>query len=442
MDYRQFAISVFKGAVAAVQPQRLIPAHLRASEAQLEILGETIPWKETGSIWVVGAGKAAAAMAQAVESVVGDHLQGGLILTKYQHALPLQIIQCREAAHPVPDEQGVAATRAMIALLHQVDAEDTVICLLSGGASALWADLPDGASLEDLQQVFSALLNSGADIAEINTVRKHLSSIKGGQLPRFAPQANWFTLMISDVPGDDMAVIGSGPTVPDTRSFEDARNILRHYGIWSQLPDSLRNHLEQGCDGKIPDTPKQGDPIFKRVKNQIVGSNALAIQAAKDMVKAEGWSLIDFPVSLAGNTALAAASLLHSIRSYEGPLPACLIAGGETTVVVTGRGRGGRNQHLALTILSALELDPLPSGWDWTILCAGTDGTDGPTDAAGAIISRDTVRRMSELGLSSQQYLDEQDAYHFFEQTGDLLITGATQTNVMDLVVILLTANS
>lgn len=440
MLYRQAAISIFHTAVAAVQPQRLLHSHLQADENRLQILDESIPWSTKQKIWIVGAGKAAAAMAKVAEQILGDHLHGGLIITKYDHALPLEKIQCREAGHPVPDLQGVEASRELIGLLLQTAPDDIIICLLSGGASALLADLPNGASLADLQQVFSALLASGADIGEVNTIRKHLSAIKGGQLPGFAPKARWFTLMISDVPGDDSAVIGSGPTLPDNRSFADACEIVKHYQLWERLPASVRRHLELGCTGQIPDTPKADDPVFLRVKNQIIGSNRLAVEAAKNYAVSTGLHLMEYPEAFTGDTSAVANAVLTAIRRYQGPLPACLVAGGETTVVVTGKGKGGRNQHLALTIGIELERVPLPPGLNITLLCAGTDGTDGPTDAAGAIVDLELMKKAGSLGLSAQRFWETQDAYHFFEAAGGLLKTGATQTNVMDLVIIILSA--
>lgn len=442
MDSRKTAITMFRAAVASVQPQQLLPAYLYSDENGLQILGEYIPWNPEQKIWIVGAGKASAAMARVAEQILGDHLQGGLVITKYAHSLPLKKIECREAGHPVPDLKGVAATRELITLLQQTAPDDLIICLLSGGASALLADLPDGASLADLQQVFSALLASGADISEVNTVRKHLSAMKGGQLPGYAPKAWWFTLMISDVPGDDSAIIGSGPTVPDNRSFGDACEILQRYQLWNSLPVSIRNHLELGYTGQIPDTPKSDDPIFLRVKNQIIGSNKLAVEAAKKYAVSAGLHLMEYPEGFTGNTSAVADSVLTAIRNYQGLLPVCLVTGGESTVVVTGEGKGGRNQHLALTIKVDLERVPLSPGLSITILCAGTDGTDGPTDAAGAIVDLELMKQAGSLDLSAQTFWENQDAYHFFEAAGGLLKTGATQTNVMDLVIVILDAKS
>lgn len=440
MDYRPTAISIFKAAVDAVQPQQLLPAHLQAEDNGLLILGEAITWNPKQQLWIIGAGKAAAAMAQVAEQVLGDHLHGGLIVTKYAHALSLQRILCREAGHPVPDQRGVEATRAMLALLQQTAPDDLIIFLLSGGASALLTDLPDGASLADLQQVFSDLLASGADISEVNTVRKHLSAIKGGQLLGYAPKARWFTLMISDVPGDDLSVIGSGPTVPDNRNYQDACGILKQYQLWDRLPGAILRHLELGCNGLIPDTPKADDPIFSRVKNRIIGSNQLAVQSAKQFAALTGLQLMNYPAAFTGDTTAVAGSILAAIHNYNGPLPACLVAGGETTVVVSGKGKGGRSQHLALTICVELSRKPLDAGLNITLLCAGTDGSDGPTDAAGAFVDYTITEQAGLLGLSPYTFWENQDAYHFFQKAGGLFKTGPTQTNVMDLVIVIITA--
>ena len=438
MTSRDNVIKIFNAAVASVQPQHLMPAHLFINDGLLHIIDQTFPVSNLPSIYVIGAGKASAAMALATEQVIANFITSGLVVTKYNHALSLQKIRCMEAAHPVPDERGVRGTQAAIELLQQAKENDIIICLISGGASALWADVPEGASLEDVQDTFQSLLNTGANIREMNTVRKHLSAVKGGRLLKHAPAANWFTFIISDVPGDDPAIIASGPTVPDNSTYNEAKNILEKYGLWHQLPLLIVQHIEQGINGSIAETPKQGDLIFNRVHNKIIGSNAIALQAAMEEAKRLGYHVVLVDDKLYGDAGVAGCSIIEIAATYKGNKPACLLWGGETTVTVTGGGKGGRNQHLALTALVEMAQRSIaPQQNKLTVLSAGTDGTDGPTDAAGAIADTHLMKAMETKKLDAQKYLEEHDAYHFFEQVEALLKTGATQTNVMDMVIVL-----
>ncbi len=432
------AIEIFKAAVAAVHPEKLVPAHLFIQNDSLHIFDQEILLQKLPDIYVIGAGKASAAMAKAVENILGDLITGGLIIAKNDHSLPLNKIVCIEAAHPVPDEQGFAATAATVQLLKQVKENDIIICLISGGASSLWIDAPPGASLTDVQQTFELLLKSGASIDEVNTIRKHLSSIKGGQLLRQAPKARWFSFIISDVPGDDLSVIASGPTVPDHSTFEDVNALLQQYHLSSQLPLSIRQHFENADKGLTAETPKSGDPIFKQVINTIIGSNAIALEAAATKAKELGYHIVSINPCLTGDAATVGRELILMAKKYLGIKPACFLSGGETTVTVTGKGKGGRNQHLVLSAL--LEMESMADqkfSNTITFLSAGTDGSDGPTDAAGAIVDGETLSMVYEKQLDAQHYFENNDAYHLFEQTGSLIITGATQTNVMDLVVVI-----
>ena len=438
MIKRENAIQLFNAAVAAVHPSKLMPAHLFVQDKYLHIFDQQFLLNELPAIYVIGAGKASAAMAKSVEDILGDLITAGIMVTKYEHALLLNKIVCIEAAHPVPDEQGMAATAATVALLKQVKENDIVICLISGGASALWIDLPPGATLADLQQSFELLLRSGATIEELNTIRKHLSGIKGGQLLKHAPKANWFSFIISDVPGDDLSVIASAPTVPDNTVFEDVRRILEKYNLKHQLPTAILQHIQQGLSGAINETAKPGDPIFNQVINTIIGSNAIALKAAAAKAKELGYHIASFNSLLTGDAATVGRELVRTAKNYSGIKPACFLLGGETTVTVTGKGKGGRNQQMVLSALLEMQSNNDEAFSNTiTFLSAGTDGTDGPTDAAGAIIDNSTLDSAHTMNLNANQYVAENDAYPFFEQTGGLIKTGATQTNVMDVVVVI-----
>ncbi len=437
MNGRENAIKIFSAAVAAVQPAQLIPAHLFIEQGTLHIFDQQFLVNDLPNIYVVGAGKASAAMAKTVEEILGHLITAGIIVTKYGHGLPLQKIICREAAHPVPDENGVAAAAETIALLQQADENDIVICLISGGASSLWIDAPPPATLAEVQQTFELLLKSGATINEMNTVRKHLSAIKGGQLLQYASKAKWFSFIISDVPGDDLSTIASGPTVADDTTFSDTDAILKKYKLHGRLPTVIQQHISDGVKGVIEDTPKRGDETLKNSHNKIIGSNAIAMEAARVEAMELGFTIAHVNKNLVGDACTVGRELMSECVKYTGAKPACFLFGGETTVTVTGEGLGGRNQHLALSALSQLNVSEHSSN-KITFLAAGTDGTDGPTDAAGAIADRQTILLAHENKINAQQYLERNDAYHFFEQTGSLLKTGATQTNVMDIVVVII----
>jgi hydroxypyruvate reductase len=417
---REHAISIFREAVAAVQPALLMKKNVQKKGDEIWIAGQTYPLSPGRPVWIFGAGKASAAMAQALEKILTDIPLQGLVITKYHHALPLQHITLAEAAHPVPDENGVRATQQMITLLKQVQQNDLVIFLLSGGASALLADYPEGTTLAQLQTVFERLLKSGATIQEMNTVRKHLSAIKGGQLALLADTNAFCTLILSDVVGDDLHVIGSGPTVPDPSTVADATAIIQKYN----LP------IKQN----IPETPKPGHPRFNTIRNILVGNNKIALEAAADKATALGYEVHILTTTATGEAAELAQQLVQQALNWEGKRPACLLLGGETTVTITGNGLGGRNQQLALAAVIALQNEHQ----NITLLSAGTDGTDGPTDAAGAIADAAVMAAAKEKGLDAEHFLQQNDAYHFFEQTAGLLKTGATQTNVMDIIIVII----
>ncbi|MCF6406704.1 glycerate kinase [Chitinophaga filiformis] len=425
---REHAISIFNAAVNAVQPSHLMQQHVRLRDGALTVCGKKFSLPAGRPVWMFGAGKAAAAMAQALEALLSAVPVQGLVITKYEHALPLQHISIAEAGHPLPDENGVRATAQMVAQLKAVQPGDVVLFLLSGGASALLADYPGGASLMQVQQVFELLLKSGADIHEMNIVRKHLSSVKGGQLALLANTTAWCSLILSDVVGDELSIIGSGPTVGDPSTFSDACNILDKYGLTAKLPAAIHEHLQRGCAGDISETPKPGHPGLKHVNNFLVGSNAIALEAAKQKAISLGYSTAVLTSAATGQATSVAADLVAAARDWKGKRPACILMGGESTVTVTGHGLGGRNQHLALAAGMLLVAQP-----GITILSAGTDGTDGPTDAAGAVADGELMLSAAAQGLDAGHYLAQHDAYHFFEKAGGLIKTGPTQTNVMDI---------
>jgi hydroxypyruvate reductase len=404
----------------------------------ISISGDDYAVGEDARVWVLGAGKAAAAMAQEVENILEGHFPvQGFVVTKYGHALPLRRLELMEAGHPVPDQNSVAASVKLLETVRQVRQGDLVIFLLSGGASALLADVPAGSSLGEVQQLFEALLKSGADIGEMNTVRKHLSGIKGGQLAKSIYPATLCTLVLSDVVGDDLSVIGSGPTVPDPTTFADTMAILRKYHLPEKISATLLQHIENGLAGKIPDTPKPGDPYCGQAHNYLAGNNRLALEAAADKARESGYHTQVLSAVITGEANTVAHTLIQQALDYKGPLPACLLNGGETTVHVTGNGLGGRNQQLALAAGIVMADHPR-----LTFLSGGTDGSDGPTNAAGAIVDAALVKNARKKGLDPHRFLQENDAWHFFSEAGGLMVTGPTQTNVMDLMITLISAGA
>jgi hydroxypyruvate reductase len=417
---------IFDAALAAADPHCTTAAHLRP------------PAEVQGKVFVVGAGKAAAAMARAVEEAYGDKITKGLVVTKYAHSTPLRHIECWEAAHPVPDEAGVKAAREISRICLEAGPGDLVICLISGGASALLPAPAEGLRLEEKQATTRLLLASGANIQELNCVRKHLSSLKGGQLAHLCAPARVETYILSDVIGDPLDVIGSGPTAPDESTFADAWSVIYKYGIESKIPAAVRQHLERGVNHQIPETPKPGDPLFENVKNVLVGSNRVSMEAAAHAARNLGYNTLLLSTSLDGEAkeiGRAFAAMAREIRSTQQPAapPAAILAGGETTVTLTSHhGMGGRNQEMALSV--ALGIRDLPAT---LFLAAGTDGTDGPTNAAGAFADGSTLSRAEANEVHAMDHLVRNDSHQFFEQLDDLLITGPTGTNVMDMYLLL-----
>ena len=361
----------------------------------------------------------------------------GIINVKYGFAGELHHTEIIEAGHPLPDQKGVEGARKIVDLLHSAGERDLIFSLISGGGSAL-LPLPAGTiALAEKQALTRKLLECGAPIGEINAIRKHISLSKGGQLARAAFPATTVNLMLSDVVGDKMDVIASGPFVPDQSTFREAWAIIQKYDL-TDIPESIRAHLQNGLEGKIPETPKAGDVVFSRVYNRIVGSNLLALEAAREEAERRGYTTLILSSMVEGETKEVArvhTAIAKEILASGRPIraPACVISGGETTVTIRGQGLGGRNQEFCLA--AALDLMDLPPRV--VILSGGTDGNDGPTAAAGAIVDPQTVQRGIQAGMKAAEYLRNNDSFRFFEKTGDLLITGPTKTNVMDVRLVL-----
>jgi glycerate 2-kinase len=434
---REDAMAIFQGGLAAVEPRRAVLNHLSLAGGTLTAGAEHLQLPPEGRVFLVGAGKAAAPMAAAVEEVLGERLARGVVVTKYGHHYPMGKTRLLEAGHPVPDRNGLAASGEIAALLEEAREGDLVIVVLSGGGSALLPAPPPSISLEEKMAVTSLLLGCGATINEINAVRKHLSLLKGGGMARLAAPAGLLTLILSDVVGDPLDVIASGPTVPDPSTFTDALGIVQHYRLEGEVPPTVLAHLQRGAAGSVPETPKGDALFFRSTINLLVGNNAMAIAAAAAKARQLGYSTLILSTTITGETRPVAgmhAAMAREIVATGNPLPppVCLMSGGETTVTLRGNGKGGRNQEFALA--AALEIEDLPGV---LILSAGTDGTDGPTDATGAFADGTTVRRGRAANLDALSHLEKNDAYPFFAALHDLLQTGPTNTNVMDLRLVL-----
>lgn len=429
---------IFRAGLDAVDPEAVVRAKVSRRGDRLLVGDRTYALGDFQRVWLIGAGKAAALMARALEDLLEERLTGGLVIVKYGHGVLLRRTQVLEAGHPIPDQAGLEGTARLLQLLEGCSESDLIIGVLSGGASALLPAPVPPLDLAEKQRTTQLLLECGADIGEINSIRKHLSRSKGGGLARAAYPATLIALILSDVVGDRLDVIASGPTVPDASRFADCLAVVERYGLAARLPAAVRRILQEGAAGRRPETPKPGDPIFARVQNVLVGHNRLALLAARERAEALGYKALLLSSCLEGEArevgkVLAAVGKEVCLSGHPVAPPACLLAGGETTVTRRGDGLGGRNQELALA--AALALD----GWSRiSLLCVGTDGTDGPTDAAGAFIDGATCRRALALGLNPADFLTRQDSYHFFAVLGDLLITGPTRTNVMDLVCLLI----
>jgi glycerate 2-kinase len=439
MRARDAVRPILGAALAAVEPRAAVRRALALRDGRLVVAEtEDVALEPGGRVWIVGAGKAAAGMALGALDVLEGRVAGGTITTKDGHALPFPGVDVWEAAHPVPDTRGLAGAVAALDVARGAGENDVVLCLLSGGASALWPAPPAGVTLTGLKATTDALLRAGVPIGEVNAVRKHLSRIAGGWLAAAAHPARVVTLAVSDVVGSPPEVIGSGPTVPDPSTFADALDALRRYDV--EVPRAVLAHLQAGDAGEVPETPKPGDPAFFRASAHVVARSSDALDAAAREAERLGWHATVVADDMQGEAREVAAQVAalawgaHA-EGASARLPHVFLLGGETTVTVAGPGRGGRNQELALA--AALELDGEPGV---TVAAVGTDGTDGPTDAAGAVVDGTTIARGRALGLEARDHLARNDSYTFHRATGSLLVTGPTGTNVNDLVMVFVEA--
>jgi glycerate 2-kinase len=431
---KKHADEILNSALHSVDPYHLIKEQIRKENQVLHLPGDILlNLNEYQRLIVVGAGKGAAPMARAVEELLGNKLSGGSVIVKYEHLDNVNKIKIFEAGHPVPDDNTIKSTNQMLAMVQNLTENDCVLVVLTGGGSALMESLPENISLAELQDLSKVLLGCSATIHEINCIRKHISKVKGGQLARLISPARCITLALSDVIGDDLSVIASGPTNPDGSTFSDTMAIIKKYDIEKEIPDSILNHLKAGCAGDIPETPKIDDSVFKNVSNIVIGSNRLALKSAEEKAKELGYHSLIFTSMLDGEAreiAKMMAAIIKEVRYSNLPVkkPACLLFGGEPTVHIKGKGKGGRNQELALAVSLTEIAEP------YLFVSCGSDGTDGPTDAAGAMVSESTLADAVNKNLNALEYLNNNDAYHFFESLGGLIKTGPTRTNVMDLI--------
>ncbi|WP_027183454.1 glycerate kinase type-2 family protein [Desulfovibrio inopinatus] len=432
--------TIVQAAIQAVSPDTAVFNHLRRQGDHLFINDQAIDLSRYERIVVAGAGKGAAPMAKAMEDILGDDLDDGVCVVKYGHGLPLSTLRLLEASHPVPDRAGFHAAHEILELVTPLGENDLVFVVLTGGASALLPCPMAPVSFVNQRRLTGQLLACGAEIHQINTIRKHLSGIQGGRLAQAAYPARVVTLIVSDVIGDNLSAIASGPTAPDPTTFADCMNIIDAFKLRPSLPEDVLELLEAGLAQAVAETLKPGDPIFNNVENYILANNRQALAAAANKAQSLGLHPLVLTSTLNGEASqvakfLASVGLEAASTGRPTAGPACILAGGETTVTIRGKGKGGRNQEMALAF--ALELDKaasegLPSQ-NLAFLSAGTDGTDGPTDAAGAFATAETVSRGNVLGLNATQFLDHNDSYNYFKQLDDLLITGPTKTNVMDI---------
>jgi len=436
---RKHANQIFRHVLDILDPGQLVKEKVSIRDSTLIVEEREYNLNNYENIYVVGGGKACAPMAKAMEGLLGDKIDNGIIVVKYDHGLSLKKIETVEASHPIPDENGERGASDILRLLSGTGEKDLIICLISGGGSALLVQPHKGITLQDIQTASAELLACGATIDEINTVRKHLSSIKGGQLAKAAYPSTLITLMLSDVVGDPMDIIASGPTVPDESTFEDAYAIIQKYTLEEKIPNIVCGFLRSGKMGEIEETPKNGNKIFDNTQNVIVGSNKIALDAAEKRAKDLGYNTIVLSSLVEGESRDVAkffAAIAKEVSRTGTPVskPACIIAGGETTVTIRGKGKGGRNQEFALS--AAMEIE----GFEGVvILSAGTDGTDGPTDATGAIVDSNTCKdARKKFRLNPDEFLNKNDSYNFFKKTGEHIITGPTMTNVMDIMISLI----
>ncbi len=437
MNAKVFAEQIFLAGVESVMPGKMIRNEMYLDDATLYISGRPIPLDTINNIYVIGAGKASAIMAKEIESILGSSITEGVVVVKYGHGCMLKHITILEAGHPVPDSNGYIATQKILNIAKKAGNNDLIFCLISGGGSALLADFPDSCSINDIIKTNNLLLKSGARINEINSVRKHLSKVKGGQLVKASDPAALISFILSDVIGDHLDVIASGPTVPDETTFKDALYVIEKYNLLTKIPEPILRYLKEGIRGVHTETPKPGDPAFINTRNIIIGSNIIALEAAHKKSVSLGLNTFLITSEFEGDTTETADQMIETALQFQIDTsvnkPCCLLFGGETTLHVTRSGKGGRNQHMALYAASLLR-----NKNSITFLAAGTDGNDGPTTAAGAVVDSKTMESASMQGLDVFDYLRNFDSFYFFEKTGEHILIGPTMTNVMDIVVIII----
>jgi hydroxypyruvate reductase/glycerate 2-kinase len=436
MNRREIAEQIFLAGIESVLPDKLISGAMSLKTNLLQIGNLEFDLDKIRHIYVIGAGKASAKMAEEVEKILGNRISDGHIIVKYGYSTGLRYIKVSEAGHPFPDSNGFKATEALLKIAIKAGSDDLVICLISGGGSSLLCDCPEGLTPDDLILVNKLLVNSGAGIREINAVRKHLSNVKGGRLAAAAFPASLVSLILSDVIGDNIDVIASGPTAPDPTTYINAIEVLEKFRLKSSLPARVTDYLYAGATCKKPETPKPDDPVFDKTLNIIIGSNTIALEHARKKAQEFNINGVIIEYELQGDTVSVSSYLINTALDFRSDKnevkPVCILFGGETTVEMTGKGSGGRNQHLALLCAELLAGKP-----GITVLCGGTDGTDGPTKAAGAVVDSDTVITALAKNIDPRKYIAAFNSYNFFKKTSGHIITGPTLTNVMDIVIII-----
>jgi len=437
-ELRTHARNIFTAALAAADPYTAVKAHVELDGERLRAGDRSYDLSQFDNLLVAGCGKASARMASALEDWLGDRIAAGLVVVKYGHGVALNKIEVVEAGHPIPDCAGLEGARRVAEFIRGRAERDLIFFLISGGGSALLPFPADGLSLAEKQQTTDALLKSGATIAEVNALRKHLSRLKGGRLAGLVAPATTIALILSDVIGDVLEAIASGPTAPDNSTYENCLAVIDRYRLQEKIPANVIDYLQRGAAGEHEETPKPGDPIFEKVQNLIVGSNRIAVAAARARAAELGYRTTVLAEPVEGESRIAAGKLARLVRDLARDRradfrPLCVIAGGETTVTIRGNGVGGRNQEFALA--AAVEISGLDN---IVVLSGGTDGTDGPTDAAGGLVDGFSLSRGHALGLAGEDFLDRNDSHSFLRATDDLLITGPTLTNVTDIQIALI----
>ncbi|GAB4372013.1 MAG: glycerate kinase [Deltaproteobacteria bacterium] len=437
-DIRRRLEAIFRAAVAAVEPGRLVRESMRADSEGISFRGDgealALPRDGIRSLYLVGGGKAGRRMGEAAASILGDRVTAGVLAVPRGQGGTIGPVRFLDAGHPVPDAGSAVAARRILSLLRAAGEEDLVIALVSGGGSSMISAPAEGISAEEMDAVTRILLRSGCDIRSLNVVRKHLSSVKGGRMAAAAYPARVVALLLSDTPGDDPSVLASGPFSPDPSTFVEAMRVLVRSRLCAEVPRSVRLHIERGVAGSVPETPKPGDPVFDRVRTVPVGSNGTALAAAAAAARRPGTRVAELPGFLGGEARECGRLFVERLRALAGSAGGArevvLIAGGETTVTVRGSGRGGRSQEFALAAALAMR-----EGEGMAVLAAGTDGVDGPTDAAGAYADDSTAARARRAGRDPMDHLERNDAHSLFRALSDLLVTGPTGTNVADLAI-------